>query len=347
MLTDKMTAVKTAIESTLTTAFPLNCVNSVLSGNITIDDLIIQIMVESCKYAFDFTAEKHSLRYYLQRSNLLEDGQRMLIHRTLKKINEHRLARYSIIKDQTGIELHDLVPKNMSNISDRLSGYEFNAFQFWEIQNVQDLRIIDEIISGKIYGKNFSHRMFRDCATEYDDTVIKLLHQTALASDKLFSSLALFVIEWNYSFDFYYSIASEMERLNISHIPNLERRCSLFCGSVAVDSHFFRGRIYTDSRMLHLREKFIHEFVSYSPTEFKCIESQYTEALVLCSILCQRFRNWFIKNTTLEDWSSVLDTYNIASCFITEKRWSNKKIRYVKEIYKETHTDFKKPDFRS
>lgn len=346
MLTDKMTAVKIAIESTLTTAFPLDYINFVLSGNITIGDLVVQIMVECCKYAFDFTAEKHSLRYYLQRSNLLEDGQRMLIHRTLKKINEHRLARYGIIKDQTGIELHDLVPKNMSNISDRLSGYEFNAFQFWEIQNVQDLRLIDEIISGKIYGKNFSHRMFRDCATEYDNAVIKLLHQTSLASDKLFSSLALFVIAWNYSFDFYYSIASEMERLNISHVPDLGRRCSLFCGSVAIDSHLFKGRIYADSRMLHLRKKFIHEFVSYSPTEFGYIESQYTEALVLCSILCQRFRNWFVKNTTPEDWSSVLDTYNIASCFITEKQWSNKKIRYVKEIYKETHIDIKNPNFR-
>lgn len=348
MLNDKMVSAKFAIKDVLTAALLSNYSASPLSEKVTIDDLAVQIMFECSKYAFEYSLPRHSLRYYLQQSGSIEDDQRLLIQRTLKKVNTYRIAEYDIIKQQFGIELDNLLPKRMDNMSNKLSGYEFTPFQFWEIQNIHDMKLVDDIISGKISKKNFNQEAFKSSAAEYDKIIGDLLNQSQQSdSDKVFAILALFTIEWKYSFDFYYSVVSEMEILKISSIPDLERRCSLFCGRIAVCPSFSHMCIHTDSRLLHVRQRFVHEFVTYDVHDFRQLEHQYAEVIAVCSLVHHRFDKWFVENTSLADWISVLDEYHIDSCFVPNKKWSSKKIRYMKEIYKSTYTDIENPDFRS
>ena len=44
--------------------FPKDYLNIVFGDRIIKEDLILQIMLECCKYAYDSTAEKYSIRYY-------------------------------------------------------------------------------------------------------------------------------------------------------------------------------------------------------------------------------------------------------------------------------------------
>ena len=48
-----------------------------------------------------------------------------------------------------------LLDKNMCGIDEKIAGYEYNDFQFWEIQNVHDMKLGDVIINGQISKKNF------------------------------------------------------------------------------------------------------------------------------------------------------------------------------------------------
>ena len=56
MLNEKMKAVQIAIEQIIN-SFPKDYLNIVFGDRIIKEDLILQIMLECCKYAYDSTAE--------------------------------------------------------------------------------------------------------------------------------------------------------------------------------------------------------------------------------------------------------------------------------------------------
>ena len=277
MINEKMEKIKITIKNVIYEFFPPYYLNYVFSGKITLDDIAMQVLMECCKYAYDCTAEKHSLRYYIELNGLDIDNDRMMLQRTVQKINKFRQVEYNIRKEQIGIEIKELQPKDMKSIDDKLLGYEFNEFQFWEINNVHDLKLIDDIICGKIFKKNYTTDKFKMAAEEYDNTVLSMISYVG-GGDKraFFSSLALFTLEWKYAFDFYYKVAEEMDKKNAKFKPDLKTRCSLFCGPVGITScliprhqYLIGGTIHTDSRMMLLRDKFVQEFVSSSEEEFK------------------------------------------------------------------------------
>lgn len=353
MLNERMFKIKETIKNVIRAFYPPYYLSYVFSGKINLDDIAMQVLIECCKYAYDNTSEKHSLRYYIGENGMDTDNDRMMLQRTVQKINRFRQAEYDIRKKQTGIEIEGLQPKSMDNIDDKLAGYEFNAFQFWEINDVHDLQLVDDIICGHIFKKNYTKEMFKIVADEYDKTVSDMLPNVG-GDDTiaLFSSLAIFTWEWKYAFDFYYKIATEMEKSKVKFIPNLKKRCSLFCGPVGVSSrlafshpHLVGGIIHTDSRLMLLRDKYIHEFVNLSEKEFDELALQYTEAIVLVSNMLMymtyqdiNIREWFKEKSTQDDWTNVMKEYNVAQCFVADKTWSNKKIRYVKEIYESFYT---------
>ena len=99
MLNKKMYKVAATIVDVIEKTFPPQYLNFVFSGKLTLDDVVIQTMVECCKFAYDNTAEKHSLKHYLKTDNLTEDYNRMAIQRVVKYINERRLSQYEYYKN--------------------------------------------------------------------------------------------------------------------------------------------------------------------------------------------------------------------------------------------------------
>lgn len=242
----------------------------------------------------------------------------------------------------------------MDDIKEK-EGYQFNDFQYWEINNVHDMRLVSAIADNRILSKNFTKQTFIEYANEYDDVIRTMKEKSEEGPESMvFASLALYTLAWKYAFDFYYNVAVEMDRTGLKHIEGIERKCSLFCGPVGLISmlppQYTGGVIHTDSRMILIRDKFVPSFLDLSEMD----EVRYREALVTVSSMLMymtyrgiNIRKWFVENTTVDDWASAMKTYNVFQIFVSDKNWTNKRIRYVKEIYTSLRLADKNPDFRS
>lgn len=342
-----------AIKQVITNVFPDEYIFFLLEDKIDLDDLVMQILFECCKFAYDSTAKKSSLRAHMTSPG--RDDERMLYQRTVKKINDYRMQEYLTRKEQIGIGLDGLLPPKMKDIKEKIVGYQFNDFQYWEINNVHDMRLVSAIADNKILSKNFSKQLFITYANEYDDIICTMKEKSEEGPEGMvFGSLALFTLAWKYAFDFYYNVAVEMDRIGQKHIEDVKRKCSLFCGPVGLISElppqYTGGIIHTDSRMILIREKFVSSFLDLSETD----EARYREALVTVSSMLMRMtyqgtniRKWFVENTTVEDWALVMEEYDVFQIFVSDKSWTNRRIRYVKEIYTALRQANKNPDFRS
>lgn len=110
MLNDKMKKVFKTIKQVITGTLPDKYIFFLLEDRIDLDDLVMQILFECCKFAYDSTAKKSSLRAHMTSPEL--DDERMLHQRTVQKINDYRMQEYLTRKEQIGIEL-DLLNKTI------------------------------------------------------------------------------------------------------------------------------------------------------------------------------------------------------------------------------------------
>lgn len=157
------------VKQVITSTLPDQYIYFLLEDRIDLDDLVMQILFECCKFAYDSTAKKSSLRAHMASPEL--DDERMLHQRTVKKINAYRMQEYLTRKEQIGIELDGLLPPNMKDIKEKIEGYQFNDFQYWEINNVHDMRLVSAIADNRILSKNFTKQIFIEYANEYDDVI--------------------------------------------------------------------------------------------------------------------------------------------------------------------------------
>lgn len=364
MLNDKMQTIAETIEEVIIRTLPVEYQLFVFEGKINLDDIIGQVLVECSKYAYDNTAEKHSLNYYLKNNETtisIEDSKRMTLKRTMDYIQERRTIQYEAFLNR-GVPLDGLKAPNMNNIEDRLAGHNINSFQFWEINNVHNMKLVKAIVERRISKKNFNNDMFIDCVADYDSTFIKFSKEWNRDENFLLDFLKMFTLEWKYSFDFFYELANEMVRCNVTEIPDMERRIVAFCGNPAINSLLLQidprlvgGTIHMDSRMLVSRRKFIHDIVTVPEEEFEKDLTRFLESLVIVASILKNMtyrntpiREWFIQNSTPDDWATVFRDYDIYQVFIPDKDWTDKKkIRYVKDMYNKISFDYKNPENRS
>lgn len=360
-----MLAVFNTIQDVIERTFPPDYLAFVYSDEKIDSQLIaLQVMMECCKFAHDETSEKHSLRYFLQKEGKdSDDDYRMMIQRTLRNINNFRRAEYHFRKSNYGHDLPGLLPKEMSSIKNKIDGYEYNAFQYWEINDVHELNIVDAIFNGRISKKNFTNEKFLRYVKAYDDEITDFYKKSSDSDEQyVFSALALFTLEWKYSLDYYYLLAAEAEKNNVKEIGPIKKKCCLFGGTVRFYPEIGLVMlgivppelIVFESRMLVLRQHFKREFVSSTPQEFEVVERRYLNALTIVYCLLTRMtfrgvnvRDWFKQNTGIEEWADVMREYDVWECFVPNKHWTNKRIKFVKEIYARTYTNMKNPENRS
>lgn len=365
MLNEKMQSVAKSIEEVITKILPATYSTFVFDERNTIEEIIGQILIECCKYAHDNTAERHSLNFYMKQldpTGDVDDSERMMYKRTVDYINERRANLHEVLLNR-GIIIEGLLSKNMDTIADRLSGYKFNSFQFWEIRNVHDMRLVKAIVERRILKKNFNNNLFKEYADEYDNTFISFLKDSGSSEENaVFSFLTMFTLECKYSFSFFYELATEMVKCKVSEIPDVRKRIGTFCSNQSVNSLLVKinpkllgGTIDMESRMLLLRRKYIQYIVTSPEDELELDLVRFRESLFIVAAMLTRMtyqeipiREWFIQNTTSNDWISVFRHYDVFQAFVPNKDWTDKnKIRYVKELYNIMSYDYKNPENRS
>ena len=305
-------------------------------------DLVIAvanyIALEFIKYSYDHDDPEFSLRHFLKRIDADES----------EKMFQSRIVRYVMKYKKKELERHPGISSarkysniDMDTMNKKLGGYRFTEMNYSEHQNIHDLEIIKAIVENRIISsKKVSNKRFMKMFEQYDRMVENLLDRSHNCDrDMVFSSLAMFTIEWHYAIETLYYVACLMEKEKIKSIDQMA--LVLICGGVNIESRF-GGSVETESRMVKERMcvldyLFDNEVDSYSKDaminlikEIIVIGAQYKE--------CVRdndgtpYKEWFRKSSTITDWASFFRYYDLFSIW-QKKEWTGKRIQNMRYLF--------------
>lgn len=359
-MNDKMWGVLGAIETTLIHKLPLRYQMTVFDGKIKLRDIIIQAMFDCCEYAYGQTADKKSLRAHRKKEDNNEyesgDAAKGQLQRTASELNEKNQILGKFIKDNYGIDI-----KTPAFEKDVLSNrnrqpYCINDEELGELKLFKDIKMFDVLLNKQFESKNFLNPDFRACSEEYDRVVSNVIEEIDKESDVFTNTLLLYTAEWQFYFDFVYELTVSMEKHGFREIPDMKGRLTAFLYQPTITTalKYFNydspSTITAMSRAVKIRRLFIDDIVTMqNGPDYELIQAKFLEAIYLINLLPisielegKVLREWFVDNTNMEDWASVCSDYKLADVFIPDKNWTNKRIRYAKNIYKEMFFNYPK-----
>ena len=296
------------------------------------------ITLEFIKYSYDYDDPEYSLRHFLKKTDS-DDSERMLQSRIVQYVLKYKRKEIEE-KGQDIPSDHKFSNIEMDTIEQKLNGYSFTEMNYFEHQNIHDLEIIKAIVEKRIgSSKKISNQRFEEMFEQYDEMVQGLIDRSCESdNDMVFSSLALFTIEWHYSIEMLYYIACLMEERNIQNID--QSTLILLCGEVYVESQF-GGAVTTESRMvkerlLILDYLFNCETDSYSKTamidlikEIIVLGVHYKECFGTED--GELYKEWFRKQSTMTDWASFFRYYDLFAIW-QKKEWTRKRIQNMRKL---------------
>ncbi len=306
------------------------------------------VSFEFIKHAYFESLEKHPLRYYIGYSiDDISHSERMRYARVNKYVQKYKKLNYDILFEKYKMwpdkrkELDVLLSKDMSNIKNRIDGYELTEMEMFEYTNIMELQVIKSITEHRLYSsKKVSNSKFVEILSEYDKWVKELIHRSKKnAEEMMFSTMAFFTLEWKYSLEFVYLVADYMEKAQITDVDFY----TLWAFALPLTfSSRLGNTIFGDNRMVKERQNLIKDFFveGKANSEIEWYRTKYVEIVGL-SILFNNmtsidgglYKDWFKENTDMEDWASFAEEYNIFDAW-HEKNWTNKKIQNARKILK-------------
>lgn len=228
-----------------------------------------------------------------------------------------------------------------------------------ELENKRQIALINMIINGRIASsKKVSNKCFKEAMKEYDNMMQAYLDKLYQEEEPLLYANQLYVHEHKFNVDFYYALAVEAEKCGTRAIPS--KAIELLTGRVGcsidkpIPSCYFNDdlpvnealpprHIYTESRFLVGRMQLIsHLFDSngwkelYNKVEWYLFFKVYL--FKIASIDGLSLIDYIRKHTTEQVRTSLLkDYYPMREIFCPKKEWTNFRIKYVRNLYKEFH----------
>ncbi len=230
---------------------------------------------------------------------------------------------------------------NMNEIGNKLKGYHITEMNFFEQNNIHDLEIVKAIVERRIVSsKKISNTRFQEMFEQYDDFVESLIARSKLSDkDMVFTSLALFTLEWHYPIEWFYFLSCFMEEEEIEVVDR--DSLVLLCGFVQIESRF-GGIITTESRMVKGRilmspylfgkntEGFGRETMKDMIKEILVLVTRYKEGLETKD--GELYKDWFRKESSLTDWASFFRYYDVFSIW-QKKNWTQKRIQKMRYLF--------------
>ena len=294
------------------------------------------ITLEFIKYSYDYNDPVYPLRHFLRNA---DDSERMLQSRTV-----HYVLKYKKQEMERNPDIppgHKFSNIDMDTMEKKLKGYRFTEMNYFEHQNIHDIEVIKAIVEKRIgSSKKVPNPRFEGMFEQYDKMVEGLIDRSCKSNhDMVFSSLALFTLEWSFAIETLYHIACLMEekRLESVNLKTLE----LLIGRVWIESQF-GGSVTTDSRMVKER-RYVLDYLFDDKTDrwsHKVMTDLIKEILVLGAYYREvlktdegvPYKEWFRKESTEEDWASFFRYYNIFDIW-QKKEWTRKRIQNMRLLF--------------
>jgi len=333
---------------------------NLFTGGLVIEDVIFQILIECSRYAYLVNSEKHPWAYYIEQDRLELELARKNLKRVLEYSEEKHELEQKAVKAGTGYEIRK-PEHNLSLKKGRFPSYEISRFQYWELNNIHDMKLVKSIVERRIVSsKKISNSEFRSNAEQYDKIVRQFIDEANNSDENMvFSSLALFTLQTKYSFDYFYKLACEMEIYRASSIPDVHDRLtatsSCYCGKESALSKYcptlFDDKcLRIDYPLIIQRERMISSIVRLPKNYIMdAALGQFQEVSFLSNAVQRHIcfgekkldiRTWFAENTNIEDWASVFEVYNVFRTFAPNKEWSDNKIKVVRSFYDTVSIDY-------
>lgn len=357
----KMTEVANVVGNFITQHYSEALLSNLFSSGLCIEDVIFHYLIQCCRCAYLRTSEKHPIKYYLEEDeyDCEDDKARKRIQHVFEYVKDHFDYLDKIHQSNNsefGRPQLDLVKRE----NNRYPSYNISAFQYWEACNIRDMKLVKAIVECRI---GSSHKVsiddFEEIAKQYDAFMLAQRDVAQKGEESMvLASIKAFTLQTKYAFDFYYEIAAEMEKENVTEFPAFKNRIMLTSGNykaVSVLPMLFPDCVADEDcviryPMILQRRRFVHGIVT--GTEGTGIDhalSSVMAANILSNAilshmsLCGKFSfDWFEENTNIADWASVFETYDVFRTFIPDKVWTGKRIKYVRKIYDSVSIDYKK-----
>lgn len=314
-------------------------------GVMSSQEFIDEMIMEMIRYAYDKKGKKESLRSHLMKNGMGNDDSKKAAYGRIREYaQKYRDKEAERRKELLGEAPEGLEGLSMETIKDKLSGYEFNAMQFFELTQLQEIRIFKSFVEHRLEDTNkVSNTKFKELFEEYEDFVDSLrITEDMSDEDVVFNSLAYWVIQWKYPFELFYTIAL-FEEENKGAIDNREQ-ISLLCadlsiqrphGTISTHSRFIKTRNNMVKRIMYNTEKMSDDvdFDTFTLQEYIYLKAQMMQNYCADAEKLYYLKDWFAEETTISEWADFLREYDIFSIH-QEKEWTNKRIKTVRELIK-------------
>lgn len=302
-------------------------------------------IMELIKDAYHETAPRQSLRS-LRRKD--DDDARMRDSRIAKYAQHYRTLQFEHIKNNTGLEIPELLPDDVQSINGRLEGYHFTEMQYFELNTMVDHPLFKAIVNKRICDvKKISNNTFCDFMADYESLTQDLLKRLdGSDEDVIFATIALFTLEWKYCVELSYSCAVNSERTGTKDVP-LDRFAAL-CAQLAFPiPPEFTTILHTESRFVLHRMSLVP--IMFSDSDWEEVEAKLCIYLTIRYYLKQEIiHKWslpeyFCGMTTRAQWASFIREHYDLRKIYARKDWTNSRIRYVRSLYQATRMEQETP----
>lgn len=294
------------------------------------------IMMEQIRDAYYESEPRASLRSYVEEGSKDSDDIRMRNQRMLKYAQHYRTLQYENMAKSMGAGHPDLLPDDMEGIENKLAGHKITPMQFFELSTMADYPVLKAITSKRICEvKKISNPDFISYMEQYDQLTKSLVDR--LEKERVFATIALYVLEWKYNVELFYACAVEAEKHKCKEVR--VRDIGLLCGDCNMP------RAYDPTLTLHTHNRYIKKRLDLVPFLFDGSDLEWLRAKICAyhnlryetkytlTIDTVPFVTIFQEQTTPADWAEYLrQNYDIKTIY-KEKEWTPARIRYVRKLY--------------
>ena len=297
-----------------------------------IDEFINELIFECIFRCRNMNSPKTSIQKHVEKSGKYTDDIKSQKTRTMNKVRKYRAERAEQLEKRynlspSELKLPDMTPKN------RRSGYHFTSEQYKQIQNMEQLTILNKIVTRQIC--DAKHYLRKDLIADieaYEKHFSEAFSHCNSPEDYIDVSVELFNIESHYHIEFFYALSCVLAEQEYS-VDALRQAIYLLCKAP------LNPEIKTDSRFVISRLNLIPFLFSeiwntiamkvelYSAIKVWLFHSTYfgdeNEPLSL----------WFSKNIDIDEQAAFIkESYNLQE-IIQNKVFAPKRLQCFRQIY--------------
>lgn len=322
----------------------------------SVDEFVDHIIFELIKKAYEITDKPKSIRAHLLERNMDTEDQRVMYNRIMRHAQYYRDLQYEN-HSSWGLNVEELKAPDMKVMENRLGGYQLTNMQFFELTQMHELDIIKACSTKRICDtKKISNTRFKEMYAAFDEMVEKLRDGAVSDSEVIFNAIAYFTLEWTMAYEMVYNLAEKAEEYGFPDVD--KEKIVWLCGDVEL-SHAWPtllefdtiGDMRSQSRFCLYRHRLfpalLDDFSDWTEVLMHMVEYLRVKTVIHTGTIDEmKLSEWFVSQTTEAERAEFIRSRFWLFDIHKEKTWSNKRIKYARQIFEAIYKDITPPQIQ-